>query len=207
MKDKWYSDNRDLVKWGVLLQLAELYDMAAILQVAYYRSNLWDEKRIEIDGRAFPLPPEVVNHFRDIKNIGALRSNAPVGVLDAPYDDRAQYLRCILMAIRNLKKPAIVFLDPDTGLEPKGKARLEHVLETEMQEIWHALRPGDLLVFYQHANRGRRPWVEEKRTQFEKAIGLEPGGSKLARGREIARDVAFFFSQRLDSSRTVQAAR
>ncbi len=204
MRDKWYSDNRDLVKWGVLLQLAELYDMATILQVAYYRSTPWDEKSIEIDGRAFQLPPEVVGHFRNIKNIETLRPNAPVMVLDDPFYDRAQYLRRILMHIRNLPKPAIVFLDPDTGLEPK-KPRLEHVLETELWDIWHALRDGDLLVFYQHQNRSRS-WVEEKKAQFEKAIGLEPGSSKLAQGREIARDVAFFFS-RLDSAETVRVSR
>ncbi len=205
MKDKWYSDNRDLVKWGVLLQLAELYDIATILQVAYFRPTPWDEKSIEIDGRTYPLPPEVVCHFRDIKNITTLRPN--VMVLDAPCHDRDQYLQRVLMAIRDLPKPAIVFLDPDTGLEPKGKAGFEHVLETELREIWHALRPGDLLVFYQHANRGRRTWIKEKKTQFEKAIGLEPGGSKLARGKGIAHDVAFFFSHRLDSSETAQAVR
>jgi hypothetical protein len=205
MRDKWYSDNRDLVKWGVLLQLAELYNTATILQVAYYRPTPWDG--IEIDGRAYPLPLEVVNHFRNIKNIATLRPN--VMVLDAPCHDRAQYLQCILMAIQKLpKEPAIVFLDPDIGLEPRGKAGLEHVLETELREIWHALRSGDLLAFYQHqTNMAGRPWVKEKQTQFEKAIGLEPGVSKLACGKEIARDVAFFFSHRLDSAETVQAAR
>ncbi len=209
MRDKWYSDNRDLVKWGVLLRLAELYDMATILQVAYYRSTPWDEKSIEIDGCAYPLPLEVVNHFRNIKNIATLRSKARVVVLDAPCHDRAQYLQCILMAIRKPRKePVIVFLDPDTGLEPRGRAGLEHVLETELREIWHALRRGDLLAFYQHqTNRAGRSWVEEKQTQFERAIGLEPGGCKLAQGKEIARDVAFFFSHRLDSATTVKVSR
>ena len=126
--------------------------------------------------------------------------------MDDLFYDRAQYLRRILMQIRNLpKEPAIVFLDPDTGLEPK-KPQLEHVLNTELRDIWHALRDDDLLVFYQHeTNKAGQPWVEEKKTQFEKAIGLEPGGSKLAQGKEIARDVAFFFSQRRDSSQTPQA--
>ena len=207
MRDKWYSDNRDLVKWGVLLQLAELHNTATILQVAYYRSTPWGS--IEIDGCAYSLPLEVVNHFRNINNIATLRSNARVRVLDAPCHDRAQYLQCILMEIQKLPKdPAIVFLDPDTGLQPGGRASLQHVLESELREIWHALRRGDLLVFYQHqTNRDGRPWVKEKQTQFDKAIGLEPGGSKLAQGKEIARDVAFFFSQRLDSSETAQAAR
>ena len=206
MRDKWYSDNRDLVKWGVLLQLAELHNMATILQVAYYRPTPWDEKGIEIDGRAYPLPLEVVNHLRNINNIRAL--SPCVTVLDALYEDRAEYLRCILQAIGRLpKKPAIVFLDPDIGLEP-GKPKPEHVLETELGQIWGALRPRDLLVFYQHqTNRNGQPWVPQKRAQFEKAIGLEPGGSKLAQGRGIARDVAFFFSKRLDSSPTAQAVR
>ncbi len=206
MRDKWYSDNRDLVKWGVLLQLAELYDMATILQVAYYRSPSWDG--IEIDGRAYQLPLEVVSHFRSIKNIKALRSNARVRVLVDPYQDRARYLQRILMATRKLPRPAIVFLDPDIGLEPRSKPRLEHVLETELREIWHALRPGDLLVLYQHqTNMAGRPWVPEKKEQFEKAIGLKSGGSKLAQGKEIARDVAFFYSQRLDSADTVKVSR
>ena len=208
MRDEWYSDNRDLVKWGVLLQLAQLHNMATILQVAYYRCTPWDGKSIEIDGCAYPLPLEVVDHFRNIKNIATLKSKARVKVLDAPCHDRAQYLQCILMEIQNLpKEPAIVFLDPDTGLEPK-KAKLEHVREKELQDIWHALRPGDLLVFYQHqTNRGGRPWVEEKQAQFENAIGLERGGCKLAQGKEIARDVAFFFSHRLDSADTVKVSR
>ncbi len=206
MRDKWYSDNRDIVKWGVLLRLAELHNMATILQVAYHRPTSWDG--VEIDGRAYPLPLEVVDHFRNIKNIETLKS-AHVMVLDAPCYDRARYLECILMAIQKLpKEPAIVFLDPDTGLEPAGKAGLQHVLKAELPQIWHALRHGDLLAFYQHqTNMAGRPWVEEKKTQFEKAIGLEPGGSKLAQGKEIARDVAFFFCHRLDSATTVKVSR
>ena len=205
MRDEWYSDNRDLVKWGVLLKLAELYDIATILQVAYYRSTLWDEKSIEIDGRAYPLLLEVVSHFRSIKNIKAMRSKARVRVLVDPFQDRAQYRQRVLMAIRDLPKPAIVFLDPYTGLEPK-ESSLKHVLETELRAIWRALRPGDLLVFYQHQNRSRS-WVEEKQAQFENAIGLEAGSSKLARGNGIASDVAFFFSHRTDAAETVKVSR
>ena len=204
MRDKWYSDNRDLVKWGVLLQLAELHNITTILQVAYYRSDPWES--IEIDGCPYPLPRDVVRHFRNINNIVTLRSTARVDVLDAPFYDRDQYLEHIRTAIRNLpKEPAIVFLDPDTGLEPR-KAKLEHVRQCELREIWHALRRGDLLVFYQHRIRDRQ-WVSKKQAQFENALRLEPGGSKLAQGTEIARDVVFFFRQRLDASQTAQAAR
>ena len=208
MRDKWYSDNRDLVKWGVLLQLTKLHKIATILQVAYYRSTPWDQKSIEIDGHAYPLPTEVIHHFRNINHIATLTSNAHVMVLDDTFGDRDEYVQRVRMAIRKLPRPAIVFLDPDIGLQPRGKPGLEHVLETELREIWRALRRGDVLAFYQHqTNRAGQPWVPEKQAQFEKVIGLEPGGSKLAQGKEIARDVAFFFSQRLDSSETAQALR
>ena len=33
MKDEWYGDNRDLVKWGALLELARRFDASCIIQV------------------------------------------------------------------------------------------------------------------------------------------------------------------------------
>jgi hypothetical protein len=71
------------------------------------------------------------------------------------------------------------------------------VLNSELTEIWKALRPGDVLVFYQHqTNRNGTPWVEPKKAQFERALGVREGSTKLARAAGIARDVAFFFIQK-----------
>src|SRR5437867_10009089 len=70
MKDAWYSDKRDLVKWGTLLRLAEIRESPAILQVAYYRPNSWPT--IEIDGRNYELPENVTAHFRRISNVRTL---------------------------------------------------------------------------------------------------------------------------------------
>jgi hypothetical protein len=200
MRDGWYSDKRDLVKWGVLLQLAELYEAAAILQVTYYRPSSWPA--IKIDGVSHSLPTAVLEHFRKVGNAARLRSNAQIIVLNTLWQDRTAYLRDVLHGIRNLpQRTSIVFLDPDTGLEPKGGAELEHVLESELRTIWEALRPGDLLVFYQHqTNRNGRPWIKPKKVQFEKAIGLAPASAKVAHGQDIARDVVLFFSQKSGST-------
>jgi hypothetical protein len=208
MKDEWYSDNRDLVKWGVLLQLVELHKIATILQVAYYRPSLWDQKRIEVDGVPYRLPPQVVAHLRSIKNIEGMTSRPRVHVLEAPFDNRDDYLDYVLREMQRLRKGrTIVFLDPDTGLQPpKAKAGLEHVLASDLQKIWNALRQGDLLVFYQHSSRSQS-WMEDKQAQFEDAIGLERGSSGIAHAREIANNVVFFFSERLDSVQTAQAAK
>ena len=32
MRDRWYADSRDLIKWGVLLRLAESFDARRVLQ-------------------------------------------------------------------------------------------------------------------------------------------------------------------------------
>ncbi len=206
MKDEWYGDKGDLVKWGILIRLAEKHEVQTILQVAYYRSSPCPS--VKIDDCDYLVPAEVISHFRNIKNAEAM--DRRIVIMDEPYGgNRKEYLRRVLERIKNLpNEPAIVFLDPDTGLEPKGKARLEHVLDSELREIWHALRHRDVLVFYQHqTNRAGRPWIEDKREQFERAICIEPGSAKLAQGMKLAHDVAFFFIQRPGSSETIKVGR
>ena len=48
MPDCWYADNRDLIKWGVLLQLARALQAARILHLAFYRPSEFGQ--IVIDG-------------------------------------------------------------------------------------------------------------------------------------------------------------
>jgi hypothetical protein len=76
MRDKWYRDNRDLVKWGVLLTLAEQFAAKHILQVLYYRSTDWSG--LEVDAEQVPLPPAVIRHFREVAAVSAIRSSAPI---------------------------------------------------------------------------------------------------------------------------------
>jgi hypothetical protein len=103
----------------------------------------------------------------------------------------------VLRRIRSRAQlPGIVFLDPDTGLEPRF-AGPEHVLEQELAEIWEVLRSEDIMVFYQHqTNRSGTPWIEPKKAQFERALGVRKGISKLARAPGVAPDVAFFYIEK-----------
>jgi hypothetical protein len=87
--------------------------------------------------------------------------------------------------------------DPDTGLAPQAPHGLQHVLNEETATIWRALREDDLLVMYQHqTNRSGRPWIEGKRQQFEDALGVPRGSSKVASASEIARDVVFYYCRK-----------
>jgi hypothetical protein len=199
LRDRWYSDKRDLVKWGVIFQLARTYRAGKILQVAYFRPNKWGS--LEIDGRQNDLPVEVIKHFRDIHNITILNILAQIDVIGTSFGrvNRLQYTHGIVTAIRSCgPNRCIVFLDPDTGLAPSGSAAgRQHVSESELAVIWAGMRSDDVLVLYQHqTNRNGQPWIEPKRVQFEDALGLPRGGAKLAWGPTIVRDVAFFYCQK-----------
>jgi hypothetical protein len=192
MKAKYFADKRDLVKWGVLLLLADQYRARSILQVAYYRSEPWP--RIDLDGELRDLPDAVRNHFRKLESVTAIQSNAKVTVLMDTWNEneRRGYHLEVVRRVGSLPSPRIVFLDPDTGLEPDGKARHEHVREEELYAVWRALRLGDVLVFYQHAKRSKN-WIAEKKAQFESAMGVEPGTAKVARAPEMVGDVVLFW--------------
>jgi hypothetical protein len=196
MRDEWYGDKRDLVKWGVLLELERRYGAKHILQVLYYRRSEW--KLLEIDGDKVELNSAVLQHFRDPFSASKIACKSCVEVLRETFSDRDQYHNVVLQRIRQrTKHPRIIFLDPDTGLEPGGRATLNHVLESELGEIWNALRPRDVLVLYQHqTNRNGSEWIKTKKKQFERAIGIGKGESKIGRAGGIARDVAFFFVEK-----------
>jgi len=196
MKDQWYGDPRDLVKWGVLLHLAQSYSVKRILQVAYFRPSEWGQ--IEIDGQKHPIPKPVVNHFRNVRNILKMPCEPRVEVIDSSFKDRGQYEQVIINEVAR-QHPCIVFLDPDTGLEPDSGPKPEHVLASELEHIWNNMVTGDVLAFYQHqTNRNGQPWIEPKRKQFEKALKLAGGSVKVAVGSEItgARDVAIYYCQK-----------
>jgi hypothetical protein len=195
MRDKWYGDNRDLVKWGVLLTLAERYGLKHILQVLYYRPTEWAQ--LTLDGEQVPLPPAIIQHFRWVGAVLDLKAPVRIEVISNAFVDRQRYHSDLIEQIRGRSvTPGIVFLDPDTGLQPQ-RPSLKHVLDRELADLWCALQAGDFLVLYQHqTNRNARSWIPDKKKQFARAIGLPIGAVKLGRSEEIARDVVLFYAQK-----------
>jgi len=195
MKDEWYGDKRDLVKWAALLHLANEYRVQRIVQVAYFRKNRW--KSLLIDGVEKDIPPEVISHFRNSSKIINLASNPEIVFINYILINRSSYHKVILGEINKYKdKRNIIFLDPDTGLEPRNPT-LKHVLVSELAEIWETMPRGDLLVFYQHkTNRNNSPWIPAKRKQFAAALGISINDVKEAHSPEIASDVVFFYSKK-----------
>ncbi len=196
MRHKWYADGRDLIKWGVLFHLAESWNLKRIIQVAYLHRRP-DEQRpvLENKGKSIQLSDLVWSHFRDIRDIKRLAksSGLEIGLIETPYDpsSRTDYsLKVIEQCRSELKKPTVVFLDPDTGIAERN-AKPEHVTSTEVSSIWNALAPSHWLVLYQHSNR-HKEWLPNKRDEFAKAIGVRNKIETFrASARTGARDVAF----------------
>jgi hypothetical protein len=195
MRDKFFADNRDLVKWAALHRLAEIFQAQRILQLAFYRQS--EFANIIIDGQEYNIPQAVLAHFRDLRTIGNINSEICVSVFSDLFEHRGNYLEAVKDFLsRFLRERCVVFLDPDTGLEPQ-RPSLDHVLESEAKDIWEATKSGDVYVFYQHqTNRAGRPWIEPKRRQLEEALRLPEQLIKIAQGPQIAHDVVFFYMQK-----------
>jgi hypothetical protein len=193
MRDKWYSDNRDLIKWSVLLLLARRSNADRIIQIALLNESKFSD--IDIDGERHQIPQEVLSHFRDIGNITALSRHPRISVFDCVFSDRSSYVRTALDFVASFSQErCVLFLDPDTGLEPNGGGDTKHVLNTEAREFWDALPKGWLFVFYQHeTNKAGKPWIESKRAQLASAIGVSVNDVGVASGPKIARDVVFYY--------------
>ena len=153
---------------------------------------------MEVDSEQLPIPHSVIDHFRNLRHIVKLKAGPPVRVFAKSFEDRGAYMSGLLGWLRRRRnRRRVVFLDPDTGLEPTRNPDHAHVLESEVRKIWEIMAPGEILALYQHqTNRRGEPWIEPKRVQFERALGLPKGAAKLARAPSIARDVVLFFAMK-----------
>jgi len=194
MQDKYYADRRDLIKWSVLIRLAEQYKLSRIIQIAYLRPSTFD--MIDIAGKQTELPPQVLAHFRNIRNITALHTEISISVFDRMFDGRITYHKALSRYLAEFgAELRLVFLDPDTGLQPAGKPDLKHVFDAEAHAIWSQLKTSEVFAFYQHqTNRGGKPWIEEKRTQLENAIKVGKGAVLVGQSPGIANDVVIYFA-------------
>ncbi|MHC1791135.1 hypothetical protein [Solidesulfovibrio sp.] len=196
MKNTWYGDNRDIVKWSTLISLSRSNKFGTILYVPYLRDSVFGN--ITIDNRKFDVRAEVVSHFRDVLKVKLLTENPSIEILADQFNNRLTYKSLILDFIQKNsdKKDYILFLDPDTGLEPANHPSLCHVLDNELREIWNKVPGGCVVACYQHkTNRNANPWIVGKQRQFAEAIGVNVGAVKIASGA-IANDVAIFYAHK-----------
>ncbi len=205
MRDWWYGDKRDIVKWGTVLVLARKRSIPAVLQVALYRPDRMNY-HLTIDGKMEPLPVEVIRHFRDIDHIQRLAANVGLRIdihkdlfqwrheFRTREDFRKTYYNEVSSKIKQYNDPVIVFLDPDTGIAPANYS-YEHVIPQEIRSVLRAMKPADVFLFYQHARRGDGGWLNSMKQELSQAVGIGVPVDTIT-CNEIAHDVAFFVVDR-----------
>ena len=188
MRDRWYGDDRDVVKWSAALHLARREGLADVVYVAMHRPD--DDWPALVTARGpVPLPAEVVRHFRDLDDLRRLegRTGLCIATVKEPFVDRAAYFRRVCERVGKYAAPVLVLLDPDTGLAPDVGAGPQHVTSDEVAALFAALRPGDLLACYQHARR-QKDWRGRARRVFANAPGVPSFEVEVLRS-DLARDV------------------
>lgn len=196
MRDRWYCDNRDLVKWGVLTHIAKKYKLYNILQIPYWRpENKYPHFRFQNE-QPQQISNDVWKFFRKIQNIKSLGPTLGISIntLTAEFipGQRDNYVREIKNEIGLMKHPFLLFLDPDTGLQPKT-CKAEHTSIDEIESLWRILQSHDWLVLYQHA-RHTREWVQSVTDQMTCLCSNQK--IYVARSEDVGKDVAFFCVQK-----------
>jgi hypothetical protein len=189
MRDQFFGNDRDIVKWTTLLHLAREHELATVLYAPFWRPEP-APRVVMLKDKPIFVPDEVWRFFRDYRRIRQLSKKSPkIAIVDADFNPRKrrQYIDYTLAEIAEADRPLLLFLDPDVGLAP-AKATAEHVTPEEIAELWSALEPGEWLVVYQHARR-ESEWV--KRVSDE--LSGTCGGANVvaAQSAQFGKDVAF----------------
>ena len=209
MRNQWFGDNRDLVKWTALLGLASENGIQHILHIAMLRPCKWNGlpadcwPNLDLNGKPWIQPPEQVrSHFRDIQDIQRLAASASVSiqVLDETFADRRQYFAGVINRIRGDGRRLIAFLDPDTGIAPSNHD-LKHVRPDELKTVYDALKPSDFLVLYQHARQRRRDWRKKTREEFRAALDQPDDTIQAISCQLLAHDVILYAIEKRSRTR------
>jgi hypothetical protein len=189
LKDTWYGDNRDIVKWGTLAHLAQKESITTIVQVPFLRAG--SRSMLETKSGTVSIHSQVWDFFRSVSQVERLgeRLGCRIVVFGEEFRpaDRRVYRQGVVDRLQSLAGSKIVLLDPDTGIAPSN-AGAEHVTQDDIKAIWESLSSGDWLVVYQHAARTSH-WLPDAVERLSRICSSE--AVEVFSARQVAWDVAF----------------
>jgi hypothetical protein len=195
MRLRWVGDSRDYVKWDCVFENASG-------RFVFYVPML----RCNVD----PIckHPEVQRHFDQRKSLDQFRELFPehFAVFSFPRREYSisvadEYFRLVTERIGELqqKERVLVFIDPDTGIEPASGAQDEHLRAKDLFLVWKALRAGDKLIVYQHASR-KGNWRQYLGRRAGQALQIDPTlVPDPYYNEDLARDVCFLVLEKPES--------
>ena len=183
MKNRWYGDVKDHVKWQSLLQIARAARVGRIfyiamrtedLQVGNLVSSLEGGPEVDADIRA-----GVNNYFRSYNVIELIRPLGAVFGIQIEVEtrrftngNRGDYFAYVVRRIRASDERTVWFFDPDTGMETAGgDVTVAHVALEELAGAFEAMPRGDWLVCFQNSWRDG-DWRTQARQRFAVCLGI-----------------------------------
>ena len=187
MRKQWFGDSRDYVKWSCIRH--EAGKQFHVVYAVMLRPDSFNDPRLD---------PIVAEFFDTYKNFRVLEGLFPVRfeVVSEQYEKKSadRYFARLTEIIQAAQKKGkvLVFLDPDTGIEPAGSGDDKHLRARDIKTICNALGVGDKVVIYQHALRDVS-WIEyfsSRLKQLACETHCDLGTAFHAPG--VAKDVCFF---------------
>ena len=125
---------------------------------------------------------------RSVSRIKKLSSHITLFLQIYEYGARKRYFELVCNELkRRSSHPCVVLIDPDNGMAGKCP-KSEHVCQEEISNLWSAMKPGDVLIVYQHQFRDKE-CVSKRRSVLATALGTD---QIFCRCHDDVRSVCFF---------------
>lgn len=162
MRYQFFLDARDYVKYALLDDLMKQLTLSKLTLIWMLTPDVGnthgsvqprlDEKRPALN-EFFTREPRP--QLTDVRSYFELRGYDCVSYGDTPdqYLTRKGRSEYFAELKTSWLKDALVFLDPDNGVEPPSGASILHVRLNELSDLWSRMSDESILVIYQHKPR------------------------------------------------------
>lgn len=196
MRDDFFGDKQDMVKWALLRIAATRFGYSLIVQVLMLRPG--SLQRVSIGEIESDVPDDVFRMLRNLHVAEQGFDGVQVKVFDREFSgERVSFFDALIDYLKTRDpEPGVVFLDPDTGLRDNYPS-FGHVTSGEVRRVWDTLQRKDCLALYQHnTNRKGRPWIEDKRSDFAAAVGVKDQSVLVGKPVQNPPQAVIFFAFR-----------
>lgn len=162
MRYQFFLDARDYVKFALLEDLMRQLSLGQLTLVWMLTpdvGNTHGSRRPKFDPRRPALNSFFQRHPKpnlwDVRELFEARGYRCSSYGDRPdtYFTRTNREAYFSAIDDELLRNALVFLDPDNGVEPRGGPSPLHVRLDELRELWNRMDDQSVLVIYQHKPR------------------------------------------------------
>jgi len=154
MRKQWFGDSRDYAKWNFLYSEA-----SQDLVLCYIAMSRPDELATHIH----PEVKAFFERYKDLALVGELFPNRFYPFLRSyEQTQRDSYFTEASDLIKSAQSQGavVIFIDPDTGIEPHRSANSRHLRLNDLKFMASLLRAPDKLIVYQHAWR-KPSWIDD----------------------------------------------